>query len=204
MSASAIIFYLLSAFILGTAIIAVTTRKIFRSAIWLLFSLGGIAGLFFWMHLEFLAAVQIIVYVGGIVVLIIFSIFLTQQAGNEMPKPVRGRAIFSALAVLFGFGFTHSIIYHHPFAAASAGTSLNATVKAIGTQMLSTTEHGYILPFEVVSILLLAAMIGCIVIAMKPSVLIKPGAAARTSVAGIGQEEFKITSDFKPQTTNQE
>src|SRR5438876_8515432 len=98
MKASQIIFYMLSAFILGTGLIAVTTRRIFRSAIWLLFSLGGIAGLFFWMDLEFLAAVQIIVYVGGIIVLIIFSIFLTQQAGNEMPKPVLGRAIFSALA----------------------------------------------------------------------------------------------------------
>jgi NADH-quinone oxidoreductase subunit J len=203
MTAGQIIFYILSAFILGTAIIAVTTRKIFRSAIWLLFSLGGIAGLFFWMQLEFLAAVQIIVYVGGIVVLIIFSIFLTQQAGNEMPKPVMGRAIFSALAVLFGFGFAYSLIYRHPFTADSS-VQLNATVKAIGSQMLSTTEHGYILPFEVVSILLLAAMIGCIVIAMKPSVLIKPDAASRTSVAGIGHEEFKITSDFKPQTTTQE
>src|SRR6187402_2587680 len=103
MSASAIIFYLISAFILGAGLLAVTTRKIFRSAIWLLFSLIGIAALFFWMQLEFIAAVQIIVYVGGIVVLIIFSIFLTQKAGSEMPKPVRNRAFFAALAVLPGF-----------------------------------------------------------------------------------------------------
>ena len=52
-----------------------TTTKIFRAAIFLLFSLMGVAGLYFWMHVEFVAAVQIIVYVGGIVVLIIFSIF---------------------------------------------------------------------------------------------------------------------------------
>jgi NADH-quinone oxidoreductase subunit J len=147
-------------------LLAVTTRKIFRSAIWLLFSLGGIAGLFFWMDIEFLAAVQIIVYVGGIVVLIIFSIFLTQQAGNEMPKPVMGRAIFSALAVVFGFAFAYSLIWQHTFST-SSGDSINAGVASIGNQMLSTSEHGYILPFEVVSILLLAAMIGCIVIAIK-------------------------------------
>src|SRR4051812_25611606 len=161
MTASQIIFYIISAFILGTGLIAVTTRKIFRSAIWLLFSLGSIAGLFFWMQLEFLAAVQIIVYVGGIVVLIIFSIFLTQQAGDEMRKPATTRVIFSALSVLIGFTLSYKLISEHTFTSTST-LPINAGVSEIGTQMLSTTEHGYILPFEVVSILLLAAMIGCI------------------------------------------
>src|ERR1043165_2774394 len=115
MTANQIMFYLISAFILGTGIIAVTTRKIFRSAIWLLFSLAGIAGLFFWMNLEFLAAVQIIVYVGGIVVLIIFSIFLTQKAGNEMPRPVRSRRFFAVLAVLIGFILVYTLIYQYDF-----------------------------------------------------------------------------------------
>ena len=73
--------------ILGAALLAVTSLKIFRSAIWLLFSLVGIAALYFWMQVEFIAAIQIVVYVGGIVVLIIFSIFLTQQSGKEMAKP---------------------------------------------------------------------------------------------------------------------
>jgi NADH-quinone oxidoreductase subunit J len=173
LSANQIIFYLISAFILGTGLLAVTTHKIFRSAIWLLFSLVGIAGLFFWMQVEFIAAVQIIVYVGGIIVLIIFSIFLTQQSGKEMPKPIRSRAIFSALAVLFGFGFTYMLISQHPFSSISS-IPMDASVTAIGTQMLSTTEHGYVLPFEVVSILLLAAMIGCIVIAIKQPVPISP------------------------------
>ncbi len=80
MMASTIIFYLIAAFILITGILAVTTRKIFRSSVWLLFCLVGVAALYFWMNVNFIAAVQIIVYVGGIVVLIIFSIFLTQQA----------------------------------------------------------------------------------------------------------------------------
>src|SRR5215471_1551064 len=98
MSPSVIIFYLLSAFIIGTALLAVTARKIFRSAVWLLFSLMGIAGIYFWMDMNFIAAVQIIVYVGGIVVLIIFSIFLTQQAGKEMPVPKLPRQVWSVLA----------------------------------------------------------------------------------------------------------
>src|ERR1700739_1541667 len=97
MSASAVAFYILAVIILASALLAVTSRKIFRSAIWLLFSLTGIAGLYFWLQMEFVAAVQIVVYVGGIVVLIIFSIFLTQQSGKDMPPPVRGRMAFSAL-----------------------------------------------------------------------------------------------------------
>lgn len=168
MSASAIIFYLISAFILGAGLLAVTTRKIFRAAIWLLFSLVGIAALYFWMQVEFIAAVQIIVYVGGIVVLIIFSIFLTQQSGKEMPGPSTIKTIFSIGAALFGLLFTYQLIDKYGFAN-DASRPMNVTVGEIGTQMLSTTEHGYILPFEVVSMLLLAAMIGCIVIAMKNS-----------------------------------
>jgi NADH-quinone oxidoreductase subunit J len=106
MNTSTIIFYAIAALILGAAILAVTSLKIFRSAIWLLFSLVGIAALYFWMQVEFIAAIQIVVYVGGIVVLIIFSIFLTQQSGKEMAKPATGKMIFSALAALFGIGFT--------------------------------------------------------------------------------------------------
>jgi NADH-quinone oxidoreductase subunit J len=174
LTASQIIFYIISAFILGTGLLAVTTRKIFRSAIWLLFSLIGIAALFFWMQLEFIAAVQITVYVGGIVVLIIFSIFLTQKSGNEMAKPVRSRVIFAALTVLPGFILSYTLIAQYNFQPES-NQLLNAGVSNIGTQLMSTTEHGYTLPFEVVSILLLAAMIGCIVIAMKSNMDKKQG-----------------------------
>jgi len=168
MNTSTIIFYAIAALILGAAILAVTTLKIFRSAIWLLFSLVGIAALYFWMQVEFIAAIQIVVYVGGIVVLIIFSIFLTQQSGKEMAKPATSKMIFSALAALFGTGFTFNLINHYGFNNSSAAP-FNPNVDEIGMLMLSTTSHGFILPFEVVSMLLLAAMVGCIVIAMKPT-----------------------------------
>jgi NADH-quinone oxidoreductase subunit J len=175
MSASAVVFYILSFFILATGLLAVTSRKIFRSAIWLLFSLTGIAGLYFWLQMEFIAAVQIVVYVGGIVVLIIFSIFLTQQSGKDLPAPVRGRTVFSALAVCAGFALTCVLLRGYAFrpsgyplaVAGPENSGGSASVGNIGAQLLSTSEHGYVLPFEVISILLLAAMIGCIVIAIK-------------------------------------
>src|ERR1043165_6002557 len=102
MNATTIIFYLLAASIIGGGLMAVTSRKIFRSAVFLLFSLVGIAGLYFLLEYEFIAAVQIVVYVGGIVVLIIFSIFLTHGSGEDMKRPVLGRAVFSALSAIFG------------------------------------------------------------------------------------------------------
>jgi NADH-quinone oxidoreductase subunit J len=192
MSVYAIFFYIISAFILGTGVLAVTTRKIFRSAIWLLFSLIGIAGLFFWMDVNFIAAVQIVVYVGGIVVLIIFSIFLTQKAGNEMQKPIRSRTVFAALAVLLGFILSYTLIYQYNFQPAST-QQLNVSVSDIGRQMLSTSQGGYALPFEVVSVLLLAAMIGCIVIAMKtPSMIVRKDIEI-IEPHGNGQERNKIT-----------
>jgi NADH-quinone oxidoreductase subunit J len=166
-SASSIIFYILSAIILGGGLLAVKARKIFRAAVFLLFSLIGIAGLYFYLNYEFLGAVQIVVYVGGIVVLIIFSIFLTAESGSDMKKPAIGRALASGLATAFACALTLWLIKGQSFQS-NMNETIEPSVRNIGRQMLSTTEHGYILPFEVVSILLLAAMIGCIVIAIKP------------------------------------
>jgi NADH-quinone oxidoreductase subunit J len=165
MNGSTIIFYLLAALTLVCGVLSVTTRQIFRAAIYLLFSLIGIAGFYFWLQYEFIAAVQVIVYVGGIVVLIIFSIFLTQQAGEKLPRQKIGRTIFSALAVFCAFALTMIQVFQHEFIEVKA--SKPVTVADIGQKMLSTDEGGYALPFEVISILLLAAMIGCIVIALR-------------------------------------
>ena len=168
MNGSTIIFYLLAALTLTCGVLSVSTRQIFRAAIYLLFSLIGIAGIYFWLQYEFIAAVQIVVYVGGIVVLIIFSIFLTQQAGEKLARQKPGRKIFSALAVFCGFALTMLQVYQHEFPVSSA-VAIPATVSNIGRKMLSIEEGGYALPFEVISMLLLAAMVGCIVIALRAS-----------------------------------
>lgn len=182
MSASTVIFYILSAVILGGGLLAVTARKIFRAAVFLLFSLIGIAGLYFYLNYEFLGAVQIVVYVGGIVVLIIFSIFLTAESGSDMKKPDLIRVLFSFLATAFGCALTLWLIKGHLFQS-TVNIAVEPSARNIGRQMLSTTQHGYLLPFEVVSILLLASMIGCIVIAIK---------SPKLSVAD--EEKKKITN----------
>lgn len=166
MNGQIIIFYLLAALTLICGILSVSTRQIFRAAIYLLFSLIGIAGIYFWLDYQFVAAVQIVVYVGGIVVLIIFSIFLTQQAGEKLAAQKIGRKVFSALAVFCAFALTMLQVYQHEFYE-TGNTTVPATVDNIGSRMLSLKDGGYALPFEVVSILLLAALIGCIVIALR-------------------------------------
>jgi NADH-quinone oxidoreductase subunit J len=166
MNGSTIIFYLLAALTLACGLLSVTTRQIFRAAIYLLFSLIGIAGIYFWLQYEFVAAVQIVVYVGGIVVLILFSIFLTQQAGEKLAKQKIGRKVFAALAAFCGFALVMVQVSQHAFLETSE-TPVIFTVYNIGKQMMSVDSKGYALPFEVISILLLAALVGCIVIAMK-------------------------------------
>ena len=166
MTGSTIIFYLLATLTLVSASLAVITRHIFRAAIFLLFSLIGIAGLYFWMQYEFVAAVQIVVYVGGITVLIIFSIFLTQQAGDLLPKQKISRQIFSALAVFCGFALTMVQLFQHTFKSTTEQPT-EPSVANIGNQMLGVADNGFALPFELVSMLLLAALIGCIVIALR-------------------------------------
>lgn len=166
MEGSTIIFYLLATLTLVSGLLAVTSRQIFRSAIYLLFSLIGIAGLYFWMQYEFIAAVQIVVYVGGIVVLIIFSIFLTQKTGEKMPQQKLGRQLFAALAAFCGLALIIVQLFQHKLVGTTE-IAVAPTVENIGNQMLGTEVGGYALPFEVVSILLLAALIGCIVIALR-------------------------------------
>ena len=170
MNGSTIIFYLLSVLTLGSGLLAVMTRQIFWAAIYLLFSLIGVAGLYFWLQYEFIAAIQIVVYVGGIVVLIIFSIFLTQKAGEKLATQSRWRMVFAGLAAFCGFALSISQIFKHTFIA-SSDPPVEVSVSKIGQQMMGINDNGYALPFEVVSMLLLASMIGCIVIAMrsKPS-----------------------------------
>jgi NADH-quinone oxidoreductase subunit J len=166
MKGESIVFYLLAGFTLASAMLSVTSRQIFRSAIYLLFSLLGVAGLYFWLSYEFAAAVQVVVYAGGIAVLIIFSVFLTQRSGEDLPMPHVRSMLFSALAALFGFGLLMVNILQHGFKNGDKSAKV-PDMSAIGIRMLGTGEGGFALPFEAVSILLLAAMIGCIVIAMR-------------------------------------
>lgn len=158
-----VIFYLLAIIMVAAAISAVSSRKMLRSVVYLLFVLIGAAGLYFMMDYNFLAAIQLTVYAGGIVVLIIFSVLLIEHIEMELEVAKPARRWFTALLSLMGLSIFLATIYSHPFAVAE--TTAPTTVAEIGNALLSFEKGGFILPFEVISVLLLAAMIGAIVIA---------------------------------------
>ena len=166
MTGPKIIFFVLAASIVVFSILSVLVRRILRAAVYLLFVLVAIAGLFYMMNFQFLAAVQLILYAGGIVVLIIFSILLTSQINSKLDPPRRSHALSGLLTAVAGI--TLSVITVLQFAfTPTQSPPVGTDMRTIGTQLLDTGEFGYALPFEVISILLLAALVGTIFIARR-------------------------------------
>lgn len=159
-------FYILSGMILVFSLLTVTSRRILRAAVYLLFVLLGSAGLFFMLNFNFLAAVQLTVYAGGIIVLIIFSIMLTSHVNEKLEAAGAKKSVFSFLAVAAGAAVTLYAILNYSFPSVSDRVN-DSSMKTIGTMLLSYKDDGYVLPFEVISILLLAAMVGAIIIAKR-------------------------------------
>jgi NADH-quinone oxidoreductase subunit J len=164
-----LMFLLLSGMILIFSVMTVTSRRILRSAVYLLFVLIATSGIYFMLKYNFLAAVQLTVYAGGIVVLIIFSILLTSHISERAKMAGLRQQLFSALAVVAGATLTLIVIFEYSFPK-NLEPAISTDVKTIGHQLVSYGINGYALPFEVVSVLLLAAMIGAIVVARKESI----------------------------------
>lgn len=166
MTGPKIIFYVLSTAIVVFSILSVLDRRILRAAIYLLFVLVAIAGLFYMMNYQFLAAVQLILYAGGIVVLIIFSILLTSQISSKLDLPKLSHLLLGLVTAVGGIALSVFTFMNYAFKP-TAAQALEVNMHTIGSQLLNTNEQGYALPFEVISILLLAALVGTIFIARK-------------------------------------
>jgi len=133
-----------------------------RSVIYLLFVLIGVAGIYFLIDYNFLAAVQLTVYAGGIIVLVIFSVLLVHHIEMELEMAKMSKKLLTGLVCLIGLGIFLATIYSTDFIVVENYKS--TTVENIGMGLLSYEAGGFILPFEVISVLLLAAMIGAIII----------------------------------------
>ena len=157
-----IVFYILALIMIISAIASVTSRQMLRSVIYLLFVLIGVAGIYFLIDYNFLAAVQLTVYAGGIIVLVIFSVLLVHHIEMELEMAKLSKKILTGLVCLIGLGIFLATIYSTNFIVVE--NSKTTDVTDIGRGLLSYGEGGFILPFEVISILLLAAMIGAIII----------------------------------------
>jgi NADH-quinone oxidoreductase subunit J len=168
---SDIMFYILAGMILVFSVLTVTSRRILRAAVYLLFVLISTSGLYFMLNYNFLAAVQLTVYAGGIVVLIIFSILLTSHISERAVVSSWKQNLLSALAAVAGATLVLITVLRYSFVPDTAPAG-GSTVKDVGTALVSYGENGYALPFEVISILLLAAMVGAIIVARKEKIRI--------------------------------
>ncbi len=159
-----ILFYILSAIIIGFAVLSVSSRKLYRATIYLLFVLMAVSGLYFMMEYNFMGAVQLSVYAGGIMVLFIYAVMMTNNIGKPLRSISTKRKI---LPFIIAFGTAILAIYaiYSYQGIANVHEATITSVDQIGQKLLSYEKGGYVLPFEVVSILLLAVMVAAIVIA---------------------------------------
>jgi len=161
-------FYLMAAFILFSAFFVVTAHNLFRCAMGLAAVLIGIAGLYLLMDAQFLSAIQVAVYVGGVVVLVVFAILMVEDVTQkEFLRSPFSRSVASgiiaelllmvvaAAAIAQGFG---PVPQEHA----------SAQVREIGRALLETGPGGFALPFEVISLVLVAALVGAVTIAGRP------------------------------------
>lgn len=156
------LFFLFAGFVLAAAMVVVLGRNLVHSAIALIFTFFGVAGLYILLDAEFLAAVEVLLYIGGITVLLLFAIMLTSRLS------ARGLEIFNeqvGLAAPVSLGILAILLYAAWEGIRLAGpppAPLDSTT-TLGTMFL--TSH--VLPFEVASVLLLVAMVGAILLARR-------------------------------------
>jgi NADH-quinone oxidoreductase subunit J len=172
MTPEAVVFYIFATVTVGSAAVVVLARSLIYSAFALLFTFFGVGGLYVLLGADFLAATQLLVYVGGILVLLLFGVMLTHKLYNlELrsevaqfgPGLVAALGLFAVLAWPFGWPFH---FYGLAFRAAwktDAGHALAPTTQAIGSLFMGR----YLLPFEAASILLLVALIGAAMIVRR-------------------------------------
>jgi NADH-quinone oxidoreductase subunit J len=160
-----VIFILVAALVLGSAVMVVTTRNLVHSALWLVAALFGVAMVFVLLSAGFLAVAQVVIYIGAIAILFIFAVMLTRRLMQDTgPQTNRGWG-FAALVSLLLFVGLVLVLQTWPGITgdAPALSPLSNPVADLGAALVS--PDAYLIPFELASVLLLAALIGAIVVA---------------------------------------
>lgn len=163
-------FCILAAVILGSAVLCVATRRIMRAATFLLFVLLGVAGIYFLLDYTFLGAAQISIYAGGITMMYIFAIQLVgKRTLQGLVERLKGsRVVAGALASLVGLATVALVLLKNKFIDQSmAVADVELPMGTIGTALLGSEKYQYVLPFEFISVFLLACIVGGIVVARK-------------------------------------
>ena len=166
MTLQLIVFIVLALFIAVCSVLAVTTSRILRAATYLLFVLFGTAGIYFQLNYSFLGAVQLLIYAGGITVLYVFSILLTSSQGDKAERLKKGKMVAGAISTIAGLAICLFVMLKNEFLP-SHFVHGELDVRTIGHALMGMEKYQYILPFEVISVLLLACIVGGILIARK-------------------------------------
>ena len=168
--ANYIMFWILAVVILGSAVLCVMTKRIMRAATFLLFVLFGVAGLYFLLDYTFLGAAQISVYAGGVTMLYVFAIQLVSKRSLQgLMERVKGsRVVYGAILSLIGLVMVCAVLLKNKFIyAACQVADVEVPMKDIGMSLVGADKYQYVLPFELISVFLLACIIGGLAIARK-------------------------------------
>jgi NADH:ubiquinone oxidoreductase subunit 6 (subunit J) len=163
-------FCILAVVVLGSAVMSICTKSIMRAATWLLFVLFGIAGFYFILDYTFLGAAQVSIYAGGITIMYIFAIQLVSKRSlQNLVARFKGVRIAQGLIIsLIGLVVVSLILVKNHFInAAMDVANVEVPMKQVGQAMVSSGKYGYVLPFEFISVFLLACIIGGVMIARK-------------------------------------
>lgn len=165
-----VVFILVSLLTLGTGIVVVTNRNLFHAALAMMASFLGVAGLYIFLDAGFLAAAQLLVYIGAISILIIFAIMLTRRMMQAQEPSFNSQSGLGLLTAVATFALIASVVVRFWWGNPSLSgrpdvpdSVLQGTVVELGKAFVSA--NGYVIPFIVASVLLLAALIGAIYVA---------------------------------------
>jgi len=167
MTAEQILFLLVALFTLGSGFMVVTTGNLVHAALWLVSTLFGVAVVFALLNAGFLAVVQVVVYIGAIAILFIFAVMLTRKDMRDQgPQTNRGWWVGALIAVLVFVGLFFLLQGWNGLSktAAAIPPGFDAVVE-LGNALVS--PDAFVLPFEVASVLLLAALVGAVYVAFN-------------------------------------
>ena len=154
-----VMFYFISLCLCVFAILSVTQRDIFHCALWLAMTLLSVAGIYFYLEAPFLGVIQILVYVGGIITLFVFAIKLTAHIGDKGIRQTSKQWAISAFIIIMLLYILLRVFATNPWAKTVLNSS-PVSLAEIGKSLMAN----YAVPFEFMSVILLAAMVGAIVI----------------------------------------
>ena len=168
------LFYILSGVIVASAILTLSLKNLFHCALFLARTMFGVSGIFLYLGSEFLAAVQVLIYVGAVTVLVIFGIMLTRNVMDERIKTMNNQALLSMVIAMAVTLVAFLALIQSPFVAgdhpvallSQAASNGSGDVYALGPELIRP-DKGFAFAFELVSVLLLSALVGAIVIARK-------------------------------------